>query len=640
MIDPMKKPYIENETRTIPRLFVESARERASRTAYLHRGGGEAFQATGYGELLRMVEGFSVGLSVLGLAGGRMFCISDNRPELAASILASMASGGMDAEKENAFPASELSRIVGIYDPDFLVLDNQESYRKYLSIDSLRGKKLIVMDPAGIDDGAAFTTFREVVEIGRRRLESEQGAFEKLLSSAKPEDPVTTVFTSGTTGTPKGVVLTQGNLTFAVCEFAHRIRLDDGESYLSVINMRHIGEKFAVFMGLTHGYRIILSSVKNLLADMAAERPEVLAGSPVMWKAFRDAVYRSIEVKGAMGLFEFLYGRSLAFIRARRTLSGVSVDEGRGARPNAFGASLRIIANLPFRVLANALFFRKVRAMTGGRVRVMVSGGALLHDELDDFFEAAGLELINGYGSNETTAVVTVRDLGRNVRHTIGSMAPRTEYRIVDPESRKDRPRGEPGVLLVRGPQVFKEYLGDPRATAAAKDSGGWFYTGDIVKELDGGQFAFVGRSKDPISLLARNNVEPEPIEERLEGSPSIKNAVVIGQDRPRLVALIAPNFDNVRSTLRLDSSLVPGELCAREDVRTLIAGEINREIRPGNGFMEHELVAAFELLPDQWLPGDLLTTTMKKRRGPIAERYSAEIESLYASTAHKDLRL
>jgi long-chain acyl-CoA synthetase len=636
----MKTPYLKNETRSIPRIFYEASQKYEGQIAYAYRRKGKGFENMTYGRLRELVASFAIGLSSKGLAGKKMFCISDNCPELAAAILASMASGGLDVEKENAFPASELARIADIYEPDFIVLHNRESLEKYKSIGSLRGKPLIMIVADAALEAAGAITFADVAESGRKRLAEDPGAFERLLEVTGVGDPVTVVFTSGTTGKPKGVVLTQGNLTFAVCEFAHLMRLDDAESYLSVIHIRHIGEKFAVFMALTNGYRIILSSIKDLRSDMVAERPEVLAGSPVMWKAFRDAVYRSIEGKGAMGAFRFFYGRSLAFVRARRVLSGESVEHGSSSFGRIIASLFFLALNTPFHLMANSMFYRKVRAMTGGRVRVMASGGALLHDELDDFYEAVGLDLINGYGSNETTAVVMGRGVERNIRHTIGSLVPRTEFRIVSPETGEERAQGESGALLVRGPQVFKEYMGNPEATQAVKDGDGWFRTGDIVKELKGGHFVFVGRCKDTISLTDRNNVEPEPIEERLEGSPFIKCAIVVGQDRPRLVALIAPNFDNIRTSLHLDAAIPASELCAREDVVSLMRGEIGREIRIDQGFMPHELITAFALVPDEWKPGDLMTLTMKKRRFLITEKYGKLIEELYASTEHLGLAL
>jgi long-chain acyl-CoA synthetase len=640
MMLSMKTPYLENETRTIPRIFHEAALEYEEHIAYSYRRNGKSFEDTSYGSLRRMVSSFAAGLQSMGLAGKKMFCISDNCPELAAAILASMASGGMDVEKENAFPASELARIVDIYVPDFVLLHDRVSQEKYEAIESLRGKTVIVIDAEAARGIEGALTFENVLETGRRVIAEDAGVFERLLGGANEDSPVTTVFTSGTTGTPKGVVLTQGNLTFAVCEFAHRMRLDDAESYLSVIHIRHIGEKFAVFMALTNGYRIILSSIKDLRADMKAERPQVLAGSPVMWKAFRDAVYRSIEEKGATGAFRFLYGRSLAFVRARRVLRRTTAEKSGSGFGRAIASFFIAAANASFHLSADMMFYRKVRAMTGGRVRVMASGGALLHDELDDFYEIVGLDLINGYGSNETTAVVTARDVERNIRHTIGFLVPRTEIRIVSPDTGEPCARGESGVLLVRGPQVFKEYMGNPEATQAVKDGDGWFRTGDIVREIGDGGFAFVGRSKDTISLTDRNNVEPEPIEVRLEGSTFIKCAIAIGQDRPRLVALLAPNFDNIRSTLRLDPAITASELCSREDVIALLRGEILREISIEHGFMPHELIAAFALVPDEWKPGDLMTLTMKKRRFLITEKYEREIEALYASTEHLGLAL
>ncbi|MBN1648329.1 MAG: AMP-binding protein [Spirochaetales bacterium] len=631
----MKVQYRKNERKTVPQLFEEAARKYGKKTLYVYRdSSGNKCEIT-YEQYYQDVAEFSAGLKVMNLAGKKLLIISDNCVQLSETVLASMCLGGIDVEKENTFPNQELAKIAGIIKPEVICLQNRTSYEKFLLLRIDWPVSIIFYHTEGITLPENATDFRNVCNMGKKGLASGEFSLSEQIQQTKADQPVTIVFTSGTTGTPKGCLLTNGNLTYGVTEFAGNIYLDDTETYLSIIHIRHIGEKLAIFMGLTNGYRIVLSSVPEMRSDMIAERPHVIASSPVMYKTIKDTIVQKFGETGKIGVFNFFRKRSFRFIQARRILTGTVAHEKKPSPAKKISACISFVAYAPWHCLGNLLVYRKIRTMTGGRIRVAISAGAMLANDIDDFFETIGYKMINGYGTNETTAVITVRDMKHNVRHSIGAMAPGTEYRIIDSETGEPCPFGRAGVLQVKGKQVFRGYFNNPEATKVVLSDDGWYNTGDLVREGLDGQFVYIGRETNTISLLDRNNVEPEPMEKKLESSSCIKSAVVIGQSRAFLTALIFPHKENLSLSLDIEKPDL-GASAARAFFKKEIDSCINLE----NGFQTHELIQDFQLIDDELKPGDLLTPTMKKRRKLFLERYAEQIEEMYHRTVIETVKL
>jgi long-chain acyl-CoA synthetase len=315
--------------------------------------------------------------------------------------------------------------------------------------------------------------------------------------------------------------------------------------------------------------------------------------------------------------------------RRRRRLEGALELAETRARARRFGGpgpSWRELVRRPLRALLAPVVARGIaRALGVDRLRrgIAISGGGTLPDHVDVFFAALGIEILNGYGLTETSPVLTLRLPWRNAAGTVGPPLPRTEIAVRDPEIGERLPPGRRGVIHARGPQVMRGYFEDARATDAVLAPEGWFDTGDLGELTQAGDLRITGRAKDTIVLLSGENVEPEPIENALVSSPLIEQAVVVGQDRKQLGALVVPR--------RRDE---PGALAGRE-LLSALRREIDELVSPRRGFRSHERIVRFRVLERPLtLEDGFLSQTLKVKRGVVLERMAAEIDALYRDEA------
>ncbi len=310
---------------------------------------------------------------------------------------------------------------------------------------------------------------------------------------------------------------------------------------------------------------------------------------------------------------------SLAFTRARRRSARRDVE--------TLGAGLSVPARLragaataawPLHRLAHALVYRKMHELTGERLLAAFSGGGLLPAHVDDFFDAAGISVLIGYGLTETSPVVAARRLEHNVIGTIGVPIRDTECRVRHTEDGRLLGEDEVGEIEVRGPQVMAGYWQNDAATQAAFTEDGWFRTGDLCRIAAGGHIVFCGRAKDTIVLSGGENVEPEPLEQAALASPLIAQIVIVGQDRRTLGALVWPDPD---AAVEFDPAAV------LERVRL----ELRTRLGPAGGFRPWEAVARVALLPSELsVETGTLTPTLKTRRQVVHGAHAALVDSLY----------
>jgi long-chain acyl-CoA synthetase len=284
----------------------------------------------------------------------------------------------------------------------------------------------------------------------------------------------------------------------------------------------------------------------------------------------------------------------------------------------------------PFKALGDVLVFKSLKERLGGRFVAGVSGGGALPPYVDRFFQAAGIKLLEGYGLTETGPVLAVRHQHRPVPGTVGRLLPDVEYRVLG-EDMAVLPPGEKGVLYVRSPQIMEGYYKKPHETDAVLNEG-WLNTGDIVVFTHSGQFTILGRAKETIVLLGGENIEPVPIEEKLVQSDLIDQAMVVGQDRKFLGALVVPNDEALQAFL--DEQEIQyvdrDEVLENPQVQERFREEINSLVNPKTGFKSFERVFRFKLLPTHFEVGRELTHTLKKRRSVIYELYAEQIASIF----------
>ncbi|MBM4014076.1 MAG: long-chain fatty acid--CoA ligase [Planctomycetes bacterium] len=430
-----------------------------------------------------------------------------------------------------------------------------------------------------------------------------------------PTETAAIVFTSGTTGRPKGVVLTQANLAANLAQVLAIIDwLPVGAASLSILPPWHMFEQMVEYALIELGVQVVYSDRRHFARDLARFRPTVLGAVPRLWLALEEGVRAKLATAAPRKrrLVEWALERGIARARGRRL--GANAPGGTPA-PGLLGAPLDWL-------LRRLLLAKIARAMGVDRLAhgLPISGGGSLPEHVDSFFAALGVPLLNGYGLTETAPVLALRRPGHRRGGTVGPPVAHTEIAIRDPETRAPLPVGRRGVIHARGPQVMQGYFEDPAATARVLAADGWFDTGDLGHLDAHGELAITGRAKDTIVLLSGENVEPEPIENALMASPRIATAVVVGQDRKFLAALLVPRLE-------------PGAIAPpRAQLEAAMRAEIDARIRADRGFRPNERIARFAVLATPFtVESGLLSQTLKVKRAVVAERFRTEIEQLFA---------
>lgn len=444
------------------------------------------------------------------------------------------------------------------------------------------------------------------------------------------DDLATIVYTSGTTGDPKGVMLTHGNILHNVESFPSRILVVPEDSYLSLLPSWHMFERTVEYCVLSAGASIIYTDARRLRTDLRDVAPTLLAGVPRVWEILEQGVRGALHTRGAMARAVFGAGLGIGsrYRRARRRVHGQL--SSRASEKVAAALSLCFLA--PAHSVVDRLLFRKIRQETGGRLRAAISGGGALSTDVEEFFDTIGITLLNGYGLTETAPIISLRGLDQNVLGTIGLPLPGTEIRIEGEDGIPTR-KGEVGVLLVRGPQVMKGYYREAETTRQVLTPEGWLNTGDLCCVSPGGHLVFSGRSKDVIVLSTGENVNPGPIEKALERSPFITRAVVVGQDRPRLGVLIEPDLAAVQEWAKRSGipSAAGRDLMTDPRLQTLLEKEVGSLCHLARGFRSCEVVRRLRILPEPLsVERGTLTPTQKIRRLKVRELYGDLIDSMY----------
>jgi long-chain acyl-CoA synthetase len=429
--------------------------------------------------------------------------------------------------------------------------------------------------------------------------EVEPARFESWLDRARPGDLATLIYTSGTTGDPKGVMLTHGNLASNAATCARILPMRKEWTALSFLPLAHSLERTVTYVYFLCGVTVAYAeSVQTVAQNLLEVKPHVMASVPRVYEKVRGRVLETAAQ--SRGLKRRIFDWSLAVGR-RELPRRIAFDQP--------GLGLRI---------ADRLVFGKIRARLGGRFEYAVSGGAPLGKELAEFFWAAGIPLLEGYGLTETSPVIAVNTPEAVRLGTVGRPIPGVEVRIA-----------EDGEILSRGPHIMAGYFDQPQASAEAIDAEGWFRTGDIGALDDGGFLSITDRKKELIVNAYGKNIAPAPIENELKNGRWTGQAVVVGDRRPFLVALLVPDFEALGPWAAARGIAGgPSEWVRDERVRALFAAEVEQVNAHRERF---EQIRAFDLLPRELtLESGELTPTLKVKRRVIHERFRPILDRLY----------
>jgi len=612
--------------RTLPEAVLLAAESFGERVA-LGRHSVADRRPIGFADLRRRITALARGLKdAAGVApADRVAILADNDWRWIVSDLAIQLVGAVDVPRAADVTEPEIQYILAHSECSVAIVQDARVLAKLAHVrDRLPAlRRVVLMD--GSSEGTI--SFDDVMARG------EKLSFDPACPDVDRSSVATIVYTSGTTGEPKGVVLTHGNFLHNVETIPYVLEVGPEDRFLSLLPSWHSFERMVEYFALTRGASTIYSSKRTFRQDLVEEKPTLLGSVPRVWESLLETIDDKLAHRGrfARAVTRVVLGASRRHRRAVRVLHGHPLEPDRPA--SLFDrASAAVVAPLllPLHALADRLVYRVVRGATGGRLRVALSGGGSLPARVEEFFDAAGIVLLNGYGLTETSPVVSVRTIENNVLGTIGPPLPFTEVRITDPDGSCELPRGERGIIWVRGPQVMRGYHRRDDETARVITPEGWFNTGDLGFVNEKGLLVITGRAKDTIVLRGGENVEPLPIEERLLTSPLVKNAVVVGQDRKTLGALIVPRLE------RLAEKIAPGEepkpdLALRPEARDILGKEMRRLVCAEAGFKRFEQPAVFRVLPHDFsIDEGTLTLTLKLRRGVIAEKYAAVIDEMF----------
>src|SRR5262249_34484692 len=517
----------ETQPTTLNELFSDAVDRHRDRECFRFKKGGE-WRSLSFGEVGRRVRDLALGLHVLGINRGERIAIwSENRPAWTLADLASLAAGAVDVP---IYATQSLQQVEYILNdatacaifvsssflPDAIQLISRVPSIKFVF--TFDGKPDLVTR----EEGVHFLSWEELVDRGRESGAEQPGRFEQLWKTASAEDLATLLYTSGTTGEPKGVMLTHKNLVSNALNGCRWLSLDDrGDVALTDLPFAHVFERAVIYIYLRVGTVIAFAeSIESVGQNLLEVHPTVMTSVPRMF----EKIYARIMQKG----IEAGFPRKQIFLwalRVGRRWSGRTNGTGRA------GLVLRLAHKI-----ADALVFNKWREAVGGRIRCFISGGAPLAPEITHLFWAAGLPILQGYGLTETSPTISCNTEQHNRIGTVG--------RVLDGVQVQIAPDGE---VLVKGDIVMKGYYNRPAANIESFDEEGWFHTGDIGHLDEDGFLTITDRKKDLIKTSGGKYIAPQRIEALIKSSRFVSQVVVVGNSRKFPSALIVPNMDLLR---------------------------------------------------------------------------------------------
>ena len=585
-----------------------------------------------YADLYQKMQQFASGLQALGIQPVpdavplRVALFADNSPRWLIADQGVMRSGAADVVRGSQADPDELlfilkdSGAIGLIVQDLDLLKKIRSGLSDLPIQFV----IVLSDETSTDESLKTITFSQVLALGAQHSLQPVDQTRQTLA--------TLMYTSGTGGTPKGVMLSHGNLLSQVTGAAAVVQLQPGEKVLSILPIWHAYERAFEYFIFSNGCTQIYTTIRHVKKDLKDHQPHYMVGVPRLWESIYEGIQKQFREQPAnkQKLVNFLLNASQQFVMARRTAMGLNLDRPNPSALERIAATLKMSALGAIHQLGDKLVYQKVRAGTGGNLIFVVSGGGSIAEHLEDFFEIVGIDILGGYGLTETSPITNVRRPWRNIRGADGEPLPGTEIRIVDLETRRPLPAGQRGLVLIRGPQVMQGYYNNPTATAKAINADGWFDSGDLGMVTADNNLIITGRAKDTIVLTNGENIEPQPIEDACLRSPYIDQLMIVGQDQKVLGALIVPNLEALEKW-SLTQTSTPNVDLNSQPIQDLFRQELTRLVKERPGFRPDDRIGIFRLLSEPFtVENNLLTQTLKIRRSVVMDRYQGMINEMF----------
>jgi long-chain acyl-CoA synthetase len=608
---PIRVRTSADEPSTLVDVFRQVAKThpRPDTLNYKHNGQWASISSA---ELLARAQKIAAGLYSIGLRhGDRLALLSDSRVEWTLVDAGCIFAGVIDVPIYPTLTPPQVRYILKDSGASALVLANAEKFTELSEIlaECPQVRQVVIFDAENVNDPKVLTL--EQLEARGAQLQIEDASLvDRLAGQTTPDDLATIIYTSGTTGEPKGVMLTHYNLVTNLVDCSGHLDFGEHDSALSVLPLSHVFERQAMYMYLHHGIAVYFAeSLQTIGPNLREVRPTLLVGVPRIFEKIYDRIRERAAESGKLAI----------------VLLAWSVQIGR-QYAELFVAHKPIPTLLKVKhALAKRLVFSKWRRAFGGRIRLLLSGGAALPEDLAYIYIGAGIPIIQGYGLTETSPVITTGELDNLRVGTVGRAIPNVEIRIASD-----------GEIETRGPNVMRGYYNRPEETQAVFTTDGWFKTGDIGMLDSDGFLRITDRKKELFKTSGGKYISPQPIEQAIKGSRFVSQVVLIGDGRKFPAALIVPAWEQIDSYTRLKGigPMTRAELCRNPRIIDLFERQI-KKVTPE--LARYEKVKAIALLENEFtIEGGELTPTLKVKRRVINEKYREVIDELYRKAEEK----
>ena len=603
---PVRRPFAPGEPQTLIDVFTRAARQHNRPDALNYKSGGRWLSVSS-DEMLSRAKHIAAGLHAIGIRhGDRVALLSDSRVEWTLTDAGCLFAGAVDVPIYPTLTPPQVSYILRDSGSSALFLANRE---KFLELKDILGEcphveHVIFFDADGVTEADGLTV-AQLEAKGRELEQNDPGLIDRMAAETTRDDLATIIYTSGTTGEPKGVMLTHENLVSNLIDSCGHLAIGEEDTVLSVLPLSHVYERQAMYMYLHHGMAVYFAeSLQTIAPNLREVRPTIVVGVPRMF----EKIYQRIRERAAEAG------------KLKERLLAWSVAAG-SEYADRFSKGQPIPATLKLKHwLATKLVFSKWHEAFGGRIRLLLSGGAALSEELARIYIGAGIPIIQGYGLTETSPVITASSLDDYRVGTVGRAIPHVEIRTA-----------EDGEIEARGPNVMRGYYNKPEETQAAFTEDGWFKTGDIGTIDADGFLRITDRKKELFKTSGGKYIAPAPIEQAIKGSRFVNQVVLVGSERKFPAALIVPVWEQLESYCKLKGIEVQSrsEMFRHPRIIDLLQRQIDA-LTPN--LARYEKVKKVALLEDEFtIEGGELTPTLKIKRRVIDEKYRDVIEQLYA---------
>jgi len=591
---------------TIPELFLSAVRERPRPDCFSFRDKKTSqYVDVASTEAYRRVRALRHGLKSLGLRkGDRAALLSENRLEWALADLGILCAGGVTVPIYPTLLPDTIGYILNDCKPKVIFLSTAEQAEK---VHSLRSKMPFLQDVIAFEaaDLPNIMPFAKLLQIGANIVAENPPEPREDSGPSDRDDLASIIYTSGTTGDPKGVMLTHHNFVSNVLGTEEVMDFTPQDRCLSFLPLSHVFERLVgyytmLYRGVGIAYADAIDTVPQ---DMLDAKPTIVVSVPRLYEKIYARVLGTALAGSPLKKNIFFWARQVGEDYGHKMRGGESIS-----------GLLKFKYNL-----AQRLVFKKLQARTGGKLRFFISGGAPLSPKINEFFYAAGLIILEGYGLTETSPILTANTFKNFKIGSVGKPFPGTEIKIA-----------EDGEILARGAQIMKGYYNNEPATREVLSEDGWFATGDIG-HLDEEGFLFItDRKKDVIVTAGGKNIAPQPIENAIKENKFVSQVVVLGDKQPYLSCLIVPNFETLQEHA-VKSSLAFTDLSGlikHPEIAALFDSQIEHINAKLPSFNQ---IKKYALLDHEFtLEGGELTPTLKVKRWAIARKYRQVIDNLY----------